>query len=181
MILNHKAGMIKSYFNDLKKDYNIFFETEDRFLGTGGGLSLVKNKINNTFMVSNCDILIDDDLSCAYQTHINKGNVITMICSSKAFAIPYGVIRSNEQGEIIEIEEKPQFNYLVNTGVYVIEPKALELLGENEVIDLPNLIQRCSKNGFKVGIFPVSDRAWLDMGQFDTMNHMLEHFGLNVL
>ena len=181
MILNHKAGMIKSYFNDLKKDYNIFFETEEQFLGTGGGLSLIKGKIDGTFMVSNCDILIDDDLSCAYQTHVKNGNVITMVCSSKAFSIPYGVIKSNDNGDILDIEEKPQFNYLVNTGVYVIEPEALDLLEEKEVIGLPSLIQRCSEHGMKVGIFPVSDQAWLDMGQFDTMNQMLEHFGLSKL
>ena len=181
MILNHKAGMIKAYFNDIKKDYNIFFETEERFLGTGGGLSLIKGKISSTFMLSNCDILIDDDLSCAYQTHINNGNAITMVCSSKAFSIPYGVIKSNEKGDILEIEEKPQFNYLVNTGVYVVEPKALELLKNNEVIGMPDLIKRCSECGLKVGIFPVSDQAWLDMGQFDTMNQMLDHFGLSKL
>lgn len=181
MILNHKAGMIKSYFNDIKKDYNIFFETEKRFLGTGGGLSLIRDKIKTTFMVTNCDILIEDDLSCAYQTHVNNGNVITMVCSSKAFAIPYGVIRSNENGDILEIEEKPQFNYLVNTGVYVIEPCALEQLGDDEVIGLPDLVKRCSDHGMKVGIFPVSDQAWLDMGQFDTMNQMLEHYGFSKL
>ena len=181
MILNHKAGMIKSYFNELKKDYNVFFETEEKFQGTGGGLILIKEKIRSTFMVSNCDILIDDDLSCAYQTHKNNKNVITMVCSSKAFSIPYGVIKSNENGDILEIEEKPQFNYLVNTGVYVIEPEALDMLKDDEVIGMPDLIQRCSEHGMKVGIFPVSDQAWLDMGQFDTMNQMLEHFGLSKL
>lgn len=179
MILNHKAGMIKSYFSDVKKDYNLFFETEEQFLGTGGGLSLIRDKIKTTFMVSNCDILIEDDLSCAYKTHVNKKNMITMICSSKAFSIPYGVIKSNENGEILEIEEKPKFNYLVNTGVYVIEPCALDLLENNEVIGLPDLVERCSEHGMKVGIFPVSDQAWLDMGQFDTMNHMLEHFDVS--
>lgn len=181
MILNHKAGMIKSYFNELKKDYNVFFETEERFLGTGGGLSLIKDKINTTFIVSNCDILIDDDLPCAYYTHKNNHNVITMVCSSKAFSIPYGVIKSNENGDILEFEEKPQFNYLVNTGVYVIDPVALTLLGDNEAIGLPDLVKRCSVSGMKVGVFPVSDQAWLDIGQFDTMSQVLEHFGLTIL
>ena len=176
MILNHKAGMIKSYFNDLDKEYEIFFETEKKFLGTGGGLFFLKDKINNTFIVSNCDILIEDDLPCAYYTHLKNQNKITMVCSSKEFSIPYGVVKSNESGDIIEIEEKPRFNYLVNTGVYVVEPEVLTLLNEEEPIGMPELIKRCSENNMKVGIFPVSDQAWLDMGQFDSMQHMLEYF-----
>ena len=181
MILNHKANMIKAYFSDLNVDYNVYFEKEDKFLGTGGGLYLIKNKINSTFIVTNCDILIDDDLSCAYRTHLLNKNVITMVCSSKNFSVPYGVIKSNEKGDIVDIEEKPQFNYLINTGVYIIEPEALSLLEDNTVISLPDLALKCQKNGMKIGIFPVGDKAWLDMGQFDTMNQMLEHFGNNKL
>jgi len=179
MILNHKANMIKAYFNELNTDYNIFFEKEEKFLGTGGGLYLVKNKIKNTFIVTNCDILINDDLSCAYKTHKLNHNKITMVCSSKTFAIPYGVVKPNEAGEILEIEEKPNFNFLVNTGVYILEPEVLDCIKNNTFISLPDLVLQCQKNGMKVGIFPVGDKAWLDMGQFDSMNQMLEHFGSN--
>lgn len=179
MILNHKANMIKAYFNDLRTDYKVHFSVEDHFLGTAGGLSLIKTELKRTFIVSNCDILIDDDLSCAYNTHRNSGNVITVVCSSKCFTVPYGVIRSNESGEIISLQEKPKLQYLVNTGVYVMEPEALELIGHNETMDMTDLIERCVAKGLKVGVFPVSDQAWLDMGQFDDMNRMLEHFRLN--
>lgn len=177
LILNHKANMIKAYFNELNADYNVHYETESSFLGTGGGLYLIKGKVHNTFIVTNCDILVEDDLSCAYKTHKQNGNIITMVCSSKNFQIPYGVIKSNEDGEILGIEEKPRFNYLINTGVYIIEPNALNLLEDNTVMSMPELALKCKQNGMKVGIFPVSDKAWLDMGQFDTMNQMLEHFG----
>ena len=177
LILNHKANMIKAYFNDLSTEYNIHYETESEFLGTGGGLSLIRGKIQNTFIVTNCDILIEDDLSCAYKTHKQNRNMITMVCSSKNFQIPYGVIKSNEDGEILAIEEKPQFNYLINTGVYIVEPEVLDLIENNVAISMPELAIKCKYNGMKVGIFPVSDKVWFDMGQFDTMNQMLEHFG----
>lgn len=177
MILNYKANMIKAYFNELNADFNVKYETESSFLGTGGGLSLLKNKIYNTFIVTNCDILIEDDLSCAYKTHKQNGNAITMICSSKNFQIPYGVIKSTKEGTIEGIEEKPQFNFLINTGVYILEPEILDLLEDNMAISMPELALKCKNNNMKVGIFPVSDKAWLDMGQFDTMNQMLEHFG----
>lgn len=177
LILNYKANMIKAYFNELNTDFNVNYETESTFLGTGGGLYLLRNKIKNTFIVTNCDILVEDDLSCAYKTHKQNGNKITMICSSKNFQIPYGVIKSTNNGDIEEIEEKPQFNFLINTGVYILEPEVLDLLEDNVAINMPTLALKCKNNNMKVGIFPVSDKAWLDMGQFDTMNQMLEHFG----
>ena len=177
LILNYKANMIKAYFNELNADYNVNYETESSFLGTGGGLYLVKNKIKSTFIVTNCDILVEDDLSCAYKTHKQNSNKITMVCSSKNFQIPYGVIKSSKDGEILGIEEKPQFNFLINTGVYILEPEVLDLLENNAVVSMPELALKCKNNNMKVGIFPVSDKAWLDMGQFDTMNQMLEHFG----
>lgn len=175
-ILNHKANMIKAYYNDLEREYNVSYEVEKEFLGTGGGLYLIKDKINSTFIMTNCDILIEDDLSCAYRTHKLNENKITIICSSKDFSIPYGVIKSNENGDVVGIEEKPCFNYLVNTGVYIVEPDVFNYLSNKETIGMPDLVLRCQQKGLKIGIFPVSDKSWLDMGQFDTMNKMLNHF-----
>ena len=175
-ILNHKANMIKAYFNELKIDYKVHYAIESTFLGTGGGLSLIKDKVHDTFIVTNCDILVEDDLSCAYITHKQNKNIITMVCSSKNFQIPYGVIKSNEKGDILGIEEKPQFNYLINTGIYIVEPIALNLIEPGKALSMPELALKCKQKGMKVGIFPVSDKAWLDMGQFNTMDQMLAHF-----
>lgn len=36
--------MIKSYFNELEKDYTVDFADEEVFMGTGGGLCLLKGK-----------------------------------------------------------------------------------------------------------------------------------------
>ena len=58
LIVNHKKNMIKAYFNEVEKDYNIFYVDEDKPLGTGGGLSLLKRKLSSTFILTNCDILI---------------------------------------------------------------------------------------------------------------------------
>ena len=81
MILNYKANMIKAYMSELERDYSIDFVKEDAFLGTAGGLKLIKDKVNTTFFVSNCDILVDADLECIYKTHKAKKNKITFVCS----------------------------------------------------------------------------------------------------
>jgi dTDP-glucose pyrophosphorylase len=166
-VLNHKANMIVSYFNDIEKDYDAEFIKEEKFLGTGGGLSLLKPHIKSTFMLSNCDILIDDDLSCAYKTHKKSGNIITFICSVKDFDIPYGVIKTDKDGLITDMIEKPKYTYMINTGVYVVEPEIFNFLGDDEYIGMPDLAKRCIDNGKKVGVFPISEKSWYDIGQIN--------------
>ena len=175
-ILNHKAKMIESFYNDKEKDYCTHFYIEKEFLNTAGGLYLVKNDIKNTFVLSNCDILVEDDLSCAYRTHKKNNNDVTIVCSSKNVVIPYGVIKPNDAGEVLEIIEKPQLDYLVNTGVYVVEPTLISLLNDGESIGMPDLILRAKYKGMKIGVFPISEKSWFDMGQIDEMNEMIRHF-----
>ena len=173
MILNHKAGMIKSYMSDLKKDYEITFYEEEKFLGTGGGLKLIAKDIKDTFILSNCDILIKDDLECIYKTHKMKNNKITFVCSMKNVVIPYGVIEADSDGSIKKMKEKPDFSFLVNTGVYVVEPDVLDEINSGEFIHMPDLAQRLIDKGENVGVFPIPEESWLDMGQFNAMQDML--------
>ena len=171
LILNHKSNMIKAYYNDVEKDYNLNYEVEDEFLGTAGGLKLLKGKVKDTCFVSNCDILVDADLSCIYKWHKKENNLITMVCALKEVKIPYGVINSKPNGEIINIEEKPAFSFLINVGVYLIEPEVIENLN-GEFIHMPDLAQKYIDEGEKVGVFPISEGSWLDMGQIKEMENM---------
>src|SRR5699024_1923569 len=66
MIVNHKKNMIKAYFNEMEKEYYVDYADEDEALGTVGGLSLLINKIDSTFFLTNCDILIDEDYEKIY-------------------------------------------------------------------------------------------------------------------
>lgn len=175
MILNYKANMIKAYMSELDKSYDLDYVTETEFLGTAGGLKLLKDKINTTFFLSNCDILVDADFECIYKTHKAKGNKITFVCSMKDVVIPYGVVKTDKDGFITEMNEKPDFSFLINTGLYMIEPEVLNDIKDGEFIHLPDLAQRYINSGEKVGVFPVSEKSWLDMGQFSEMENMIKN------
>lgn len=172
LIVNHKKNMIKVYFNEIKKDYEVIYIDENQPLGTGGGISLLKGKIHSTFILSNCDILIDEDYEKIYNYHKKENNLITMVCSLKNIKIPYGVIEISETGEIEEIREKPEFSFFTNTGMYVVEPKVIEELEENKEIGFPDIIERYKKSSEKIGVYPISENSWLDMGQLDGMEEM---------
>ncbi len=178
MILNHKANMIKAYMSEIEADYSIEFAEEDKFLGTAGGLRLIRDKLDSTFFLSNCDILVNADLECVYKTHKAKGNKITFVCSMKDFEIPYGVVETNDAGLITSMREKPGFSFLINTGLYMIEPEVLDDIAEDEFIHLPTLAERYLEKGEKVGVFPISEKAWLDMGQFSEMENMMKTLGI---
>lgn len=174
-IVNHKKNMIKAYFNELDKKYKINYIDEDIPLGTGGGLSLLKNKIHDTFILSNCDILIEEDYERIYKFHKENNNLITMVCSLKNIKIPYGVIDIDENGEIENIKEKPELVFFTNTGMYIVEARVIKELKENENIGFPDIIDRYRKNKEKIGVFPIGENNWLDMGQFDEMEKMIKH------
>lgn len=172
LVINHKKNMIKAYFNDIDKIYQVNYIDEDIPLGTGGGLSLLKGKIDSTFILTNCDILIEEDYEKIYNYHKKENNLITMVCSLKNIKIPYGVIEISETGEIESMKEKPELSFFTNTGMYVVEPIIIEELNNNEKIGFPDIIERYRLKGSKVGVYPISENSWMDMGQIDEMEEM---------
>jgi len=174
LTVNHKKNMVKAYFNEIEKDYEITYVDEDKPLGTGGGLSLLKGQINTTFILSNCDILIEEDYEKMYQFHKKETNLITLVCSLKKIKIPYGVIEIGEHGEIESMKEKPELSFFTNTGVYLVEPKVIEELEDDQEIGFPDIIDRYKNAGEKVGVYPISENSWMDMGQLDEMEEMIK-------
>ena len=178
LIVNYKRGMIKSYFGDLEKDYRVDFVDEDVFMGTGGGLCLLKGRMDRPFFFTNCDTLLDVDFGDLYQHHRQQGNLITMVCAFKHFTVPYGVVELDENGGIGGMKEKPELNFLTNTGVYVVEPRVVEEMRDGEAIGFPDVIKRYKDAGEKVGVYPISESSWMDMGQMEereTMRRRLEN------
>ena len=177
-VINYKGNMIKAYFNELEKKYSMDFVEETEFLGTGGGLSLLKGMIDDTFFLSNCDILVNADLECVYKTHKMNGNKITIVCAMKNMQIPYGIVETNDEGGIEDFKEKPEFSFLTNTGLYLIEPEVIDSLNEGEFVHFPDIAKRYLEQGEKVGVFPISESAWMDMGQFKEMDVMMKTLGV---
>lgn len=174
MIVNYKKDFIKAYFKDGHYKKDISFVDEMAFRGTGGGLKLLEGKICSTFFMSNCDILINVDYSEILRCHREKENLVTLVCAKKKFSIPYGTININSDDEVISLVEKPSNTYLINTGVYVIEPELLSKIPEDTYIHITEIIEKCIWEKEKIGTYIIEDDDWMDMGQFDEMEKMKE-------
>jgi len=173
LVINHKKNMIKAYFNELDKQ-SIHYIEESKPLGTAGGLSKLVGQIDQTFIVTNCDVLIDGDYTEILRHHKQQGNKITIISSVKHEVLPYGVIELNENQRIKSIKEKPAYQLLVNTGVYILEASVLADIPKDTFYHMTDLIARYLDEGKEVGIFPISDDAWMDMGQIGELEKMVE-------
>ncbi len=175
LIVNYKKNMIKSYFADIEKDWQLHFADEDIPLGTGGGLCLLKNHLHDTFFFTNCDILIDADYGEILRFHKKHGNAITMVCAAKRFVVPYGVVEADEEGEFRCMREKPHMNYLTNTGLYIVEPSVVQQMEDGKKQGFPDVIEQCRLRGERVGVYPVGENSWMDMGQLEELENMRRH------
>lgn len=177
MIVNHKSSMIKAYFADESLDYCVDFIDENKPLGTGGGLALLKKKVMKTFFLTNCDVLIYEDYEKIYKHHIEGNYLLTMVCAAKNVTVPYGTVELDKQGKVVNLCEKPSFSFLTNTGIYIIEPEFLNYIEEETFIHITDVIQTCINRGERIGIFPISDAQWADMGQLSEMEKMYQKEG----
>lgn len=171
VIVNYKASMIKSYIEGLdNKEREISIIKEENEYGTCGSLTMLRGKIETSFFMTNCDTILDQDLSEVYNFHKENSNELTIIGALKHYPIPYGMIEFEEGGKFIGITEKPELTLAVNSGTYILEPHLLEEVPENRFFHITELISNITSRKGKVGVFPVSERSWLDIGEWAEYN-----------
>lgn len=172
IIVNYKRELMKAYFADNENHYNITWYDEEKPLGTGGGLSLLRGKFNSTFFFANCDALLTANYERMLEFHKENGNVITMICAYKNLTIPYGIVDMGVNGKIEGMREKPLMSFLTNTGIYIVEPEVMDDIEDGVPIGFPDIVEKERQKGKRVAVFPVSENDWMDMGQLSELEKM---------
>jgi len=172
--LNYKSMIIRAFFKELKPRYEVNFVEEKEPLGTIGSVSLIRNKIKDRFFVSNCDIILDVDHLDILNFHKERGNNISIVASARNYSIPYGTCEINEEGFLKKITEKPSFDMLINTGLYLMDKKIIDLIPKNKPYDAPALLSSAMKSGLKVGVYPVDGDDWIDIGQWNEFREAVE-------
>jgi NDP-sugar pyrophosphorylase family protein len=139
---------------------------EQEPLGTAGSLFFLDGKFNQPFFVTNCDIIIKADYVSLYEFHQKGAYDVTLVASAKEYIIPYGTCELNGEGYLSHINEKPHYDFLINTGLYVLNPDMLKLIPKNKFYHITHLIEQAKNQGKKIGVFPIDDDAWIDVGQW---------------
>lgn len=163
--LNYKKNLIKSYLRE-NKIPNLHFIEEKKELGTAGPISMLKGKIKNDFFVINCDTIVSLNLEKFYDFHKKNNFKISLVAASKKFTLAYGSCKiKKKNGELRLIEEKPSMNYLANIGLYLFKPEVIKLIPQNKSFEMDSLIKKVKKTGGRVGVFPINEESWKDIGQ----------------
>ncbi len=164
--VNYKADIIKNYFKDGKSfDVNIKYTYENKRMGTAGALSLIKDIGQKPFFVTNGDILANIDYNAMLEYHIKVKSLATMGVRKHFYEIPYGVVITDDNNHIVNIEEKPEYSFFINSGIYILNPEVINLIPKDEFFDMPSLFSSIQEIEKKSAYF-VED-YWIDIGRHD--------------
>lgn len=167
--LHYMAGVIQDYFGD-GSDFGmkIHYALEETPLGTAGSVKNAQHLLQEPFLVISGDALTDIDLTAILEYHRQKRAMATLVLVRVANPLEYGVVITTPDGEIQRFLEKPSwgevFSDTVNTGIYVIEPQALDYLPAGAVRDFSSdLFPAMLKQGDPMFGY-IASGYWCDVG-----------------
>jgi dTDP-glucose pyrophosphorylase/CBS domain-containing protein len=161
--LHHKPEKVTDYFGDGQKfGVDINYVNEEEPLGTAGALGLMEPP-RKTILVINGDVLTNLDFRSLMAYHRDNQAQLTMVVQQYNIHLPYGVVEC-EDTLVSNLEEKPTKNFLVNAGIYLLEPMVYDYIPSGQRLDMTELIQRLLDESLTVAAFPLRE-YWVDIGK----------------
>jgi len=165
-ILNYKSEIIKNYFQDGSHlGVSIDYIEEQKKLGTAGGLSLLKDKINTDFILMNSDILTRLNFEKFLDYHLNNNADLTICAKETVLQQKYGVL-DLKKNKLKCVIEKPVYKNFINAGIYALKSEILALIKKNTKLDITNLINQMIEIKKKIIVYQLND-YWIDIGHLD--------------
>ena len=160
------ADKIKDHFgNGRAFGVDLSYVQEDQPLGTAGALSLMKPS-DEPILVINGDILTKVDFRAMLAYHREQKADMTVAVKKYEMSVPFGVVEADGSAMIRNLAEKPVYSFLVNAGIYLIEPPMRQYVQAGKRFDMTDLIRTLIEKGQRVVSFPILE-YWLDVGQMD--------------
>ncbi len=176
--INYLGEQIKSYFGDGSKwGVKIEYLQEDDKMGTAGSLSLISKTFEHPLIVMNSDLLTKVDFNHLLMFHQEQNASATMCVRDFDYTVPYGICKLDNNNSIVDIQEKPTYNFFINAGVYVLEPDVIQHIPANTYYDMPSFFSHLISLNHQVAAFPIRE-YWLDIGQhadFDRAHREYNH------
>lgn len=175
LTVGHLSELLRTFFQDgsqwgLKIDYSY----EQRPLGTAGPISLITG-LDDTFLVTNGDVLTTLDFSDLIRFHKDHQAAATIAVHRRKVKIDLGVIQWDGNPVISGYIEKPTYDYCVSMGLYVFEPRVLDYIPHGEYLDFPDLVKKLIAANEKVVGYEFSG-YWQDLGRPDDYEQAARDF-----
>lgn len=167
--INYRKEVIQNFFgNGEKFGVKINYIVEDERLGTAGALGLLTTIPTEEFLVLNADLVTKINFNALLDFHREHQSMATVCIRKHHMEIPYGVVSVTDEGTLSKIVEKPSYEFLINTGIYVFDPKVFSLVKKGVYLDMPQLLRTLVEAEFDVRAF-VAYEQWLDVGSAEDM------------
>ena len=168
LAVNHLGHLIKAFFGDGSRlGLRIRYTNEDKPLGTAGALSNIIDELDETFIVSNGDLLTSMDLSGMARQHIETGCDASIGVFERENKIDFGLIEFDAEKRLRAYREKPSNLYYVSMGIYMLRRDAVRpCLVPGEYLDMPSLMLNMRDNNADVRCYH-DGGLWLDIGRPD--------------
>lgn len=164
--INYLGNQIKDYFgNGSEKGLNIHYVEEDKPLGTLGSVALADEFKHQHILIMNSDLLTTIDFELFYLEFLESGADMSVASVPYDVKIPYAVLNVNGDG-IESFQEKPEFTYHSNAGIYLFKRELLKKIPKDEFVDVTDFMEELIENGGKISYFPILG-YWLDIGKHD--------------
>lgn len=161
--VNYKAEMVRMVVGDGSRfGARVEYVQEKEALGTAGALGLLPAPPEHPLIVMNGDLLTKVDFSHMLAFHDKQGCAITMAVREHRVQIPYGVVEIDGSA-VSRIVEKPIQTFLVNAGIYVLNPEVVARIPAHQRLDMPDLITQLMAEHAPVHAFPIRE-YWADIG-----------------
>jgi mannose-1-phosphate guanylyltransferase/phosphomannomutase len=167
--VQYLADHIEDYFGDGSSlGLDIHYSVEENPLGTAGGVKNAQRFLDETFLVISGDALTDINLSNVLEYHQDKGSMATLTLKSVPDPLEYGIVTTDDDGNITQFLEKPGWGQVisdtVNTGIYVLEPEVLDLIEPGGSYDFSqDVFPIMLDKGMPIFGY-VADGYWCDIG-----------------
>ncbi len=161
--VHHLAGQIEEFINHRDNRAEVRLVHERERLGTAGAISLLPERPSHPLLVLNGDILTQLDFRAFQNFHLQQDFDATIAVAYHRVQIPYGVVRHDQQGVFLGIEEKPTLLNFVAAGLYLLSPSVLSLIQHQNWLDMPDLLNDARAAGLSIGVFPIHE-YWADVG-----------------
>jgi mannose-1-phosphate guanylyltransferase / phosphomannomutase len=166
------ASVVRNFFGDgSDMGLSLSYVTEEEPLGTAGSVKNAEPLLSDRFLVLSGDTLTDLDLTELMRFHEEKGAAVTVTLKRVEDPLEFGIVITDEQGRIERFLEKPGwgdvFSDTINTGIYVVEREALDLIRPGEEFDFAkDLFPLMLDKGYPMFGY-VTDRYWSDVGTLE--------------
>ncbi|CAN5809137.1 hypothetical protein BH23ACT11_BH23ACT11_01300 [soil metagenome] len=165
-------ALLKAYGRESQVNgMNVHLNREEQLLGTAGGVRRLADVFDDTFVVVSGDALTDVDISRLVAFHKDKGALATIALHRVFDTSEFGVVEIDEEDNICGFQEKPDpqeaISTLANSGIYVLEPRALEYIPEDTFFDFAkDVFPRFLENGERFVGYQ-GDFYWSDIGTLE--------------